>query len=222
MEIISELKKDLHLIDLVLLGIGHVIGASIFVILSKIIYFGGNKTFYAIIFMCIISIIIYYCYLEIKNRYNTLINEYYVIKDNLGIYIGNISLYIIYFISIFSVVTITIEISKHYDKYISIWKNEMSYSISNLKKLINLDEQDMLDASQKLYVQSIDENSKSDMKILGGVNLGTQKQQSALILLMKSYRDRTIHIKYLTYLLEEMNGNPKPTNLCYWNNFKNS
>jgi APA family basic amino acid/polyamine antiporter len=122
---VSELKKDLELTDLVLLGIGHVIGAGIFVILSKIIYFGGNKTYYAIFLMCILSIIIYFCYLEIKNRYNTLINEYFAIKDNLGTYIGNISLYIIYFISIFSVVTITIAISKYVLKYKFLGQNSL-------------------------------------------------------------------------------------------------
>ena len=52
-----------------LLGIGNIVGAGIFIILSKIIKYGGNKTIYGIIIVSIISIIMAFCYLEINQRY---------------------------------------------------------------------------------------------------------------------------------------------------------
>ena len=85
------LKKDLTLKDLVLLGIGNIVGAGIFIILSKIIKYGGNKTIYGIIIVSIISIIMAFCYLEINHRYKSNIGEYLSIKENMGTYIGNIS-----------------------------------------------------------------------------------------------------------------------------------
>ena len=116
------LKKDLTLKDLILLGIGNIVGAGIFIILSKIIKYGGNKTIYGIIIVSIISIIMAFCYLEINHRYKSNIGEYLAIKENMGSYIGNISLYIIYFFAILSVVTIVVALSKYILKFDGVYK----------------------------------------------------------------------------------------------------
>ena len=116
------LKKDLTLKDLVLLGIGNIVGAGIFIILSKIIKYGGNKTIYGIIIVSIISLIMAFCYLEINQRYKSNIGEYLAIKENMGSYIGNISLYIIYFFAILSVVTIVVALSKYILKFDGVYK----------------------------------------------------------------------------------------------------
>lgn len=118
----TVLKKDLELKDLVLLGIGNIVGAGIFIILSKIIKYGGNKTIYGIIIVSIISIIMAFCYLEINHRYKSNIGEYLAIKENMGSYIGNISLYIIYFFAIFTVVTIVVALSKYILKFDGVYK----------------------------------------------------------------------------------------------------
>jgi APA family basic amino acid/polyamine antiporter len=116
------LKKDLDLKDLVLLGVGNIVGVGIFIILSKIIKYGGNKTIYGIIIVSIISIIMAFCYLEINQRYKSNIGEYLAIKENMGSYIGNISLYIIYFFAILSIVTIVIALSKYILKFDGVYK----------------------------------------------------------------------------------------------------
>ena len=116
------LKKDLDLKDLVLLGVGNIVGAGIFIILSKIIKYGGNKTIYGIIIVSIISIIMAFCYLEINQRYKSNIGEYLAIKENMGSYIGNISLYIIYLFAIFTVVTIIVALSKYILKFDGVYK----------------------------------------------------------------------------------------------------
>lgn len=116
------LKKDLNLKDLVLLGVGNIVGAGIFIILSKIIKYGGNKTIYGIIIISIISIIMAFCYLEINHRYKSNIGEYLAIKENMGSFIGNISLYIIYLFAIFTVVTIVVALSKYILKFDGVYK----------------------------------------------------------------------------------------------------
>jgi APA family basic amino acid/polyamine antiporter len=116
------LKKDLTLKDLVLLGIGNIVGAGIFIILSKIIKYGGNKTIYGIIIVSIISLIMAFCYLEINQRYKSNIGEYLAIKENMGSYIGNISLYIIYLFAVLSVVTIVVSLSKYILKFDGVYK----------------------------------------------------------------------------------------------------
>lgn len=133
------LKKDLDLKDLVLLGIGNIVGAGIFIILSKIIRYGGNKTIYGIIIVSIISIIMAFCYLEINQRYKSNIGEFLAIKENMGSYIGNISLYIIYLFAVLSVVTIIVSLSKYILKFDGVYKiikdtkqNQMIMSISFL------------------------------------------------------------------------------------------
>ena len=135
----TVLKKDLDLKDLVLLGIGNIVGAGIFIILSKIIKYGGNKTIYGIIIVSIISIIMAFCYLEINQRYKSNIGEYLAIKENMGKYIGNISLYIIYLFAILSVVTIVVSLSKYILKFDGVYKiikdtkkNQMIMSVAFL------------------------------------------------------------------------------------------
>jgi APA family basic amino acid/polyamine antiporter len=118
----TVLKKDLDLKDLVLLGVGNIVGAGIFIILSKIIKYGGNKTIFGIIIISIISIIMAFCYLEINQRYKSNIGEFLAIKENIGQYIGNISLYIIYLFAVLSVVTIVISLSKYILKFDGVYK----------------------------------------------------------------------------------------------------
>jgi len=119
---ILKLKKYLDFKDLVLLGIGNIVGAGIFIILSKIIKYGGNKTIFGIIIISIVSIIMAFCYLEVNQRYKSNIGEYLSIKETFGKNIGNISLYIIYLFAVLSVVTIVVALSKYILKFDGVYK----------------------------------------------------------------------------------------------------
>ena len=55
-----SLRRELTRGDLIMLGLGNIIGAGIFVITSKLIFYGGNYTIFAIIIVSILSLIMGY------------------------------------------------------------------------------------------------------------------------------------------------------------------
>ena len=58
-------RGSLSLTDLILFGLGNVVGAGIFIIISKSIFYGGNKSLYALLTVAAISIVMGFCYIEI-------------------------------------------------------------------------------------------------------------------------------------------------------------
>ena len=55
--------RSLTLIDLILFGLGNVVGAGIFIIISKSILYGGNKTVHALMTIAVVSMIMGFCYI---------------------------------------------------------------------------------------------------------------------------------------------------------------
>lgn len=109
----NELKKSLTLLDLIFFGVSNVTGAGIFVILTKTILYGGKYTLPIFTLVTLISVIMGLCYLEIYARYKSSITEYLAIKDSLGETFGKWIVYIIYFFTVFSCITIYISLSKY-------------------------------------------------------------------------------------------------------------
>ena len=108
-----ELKKSLTLLDLIFFGLANVTGAGIFVILTKTMLYGGKYILPIFTLVTLISIIMGLCYLEIYARYKSSITEYLAIKDAFGETYGKIIIYIIYFFTVFSCITIYISLSKY-------------------------------------------------------------------------------------------------------------
>ena len=108
-----ELKKSLTLMDLIFFGLANVTGAGIFVILTKTMLYGGKYILPIFTLVTLISIIMGLCYLEIYARYKSSITEYLAIKDAFGETYGKIIIYIIYFFTVFSCITIYISLSKY-------------------------------------------------------------------------------------------------------------
>jgi APA family basic amino acid/polyamine antiporter len=106
-------KGKLTLTDLILMGLGNIVGAGIFVIIGKSIKFGGNKSLYALFVVAAISMIMGFCYLEIYSRFESSITEYLAVQKTMGDSSGQLMLYLTYFFSVFSSVTIVISISKY-------------------------------------------------------------------------------------------------------------
>jgi amino acid transporter len=111
-------KKDgivptLNLFDLTLLGLGNVIGAGIFVILGKTVLFGGRDILPIFMLVALISILMGFCYLEIYARYQSSIMEYLSVKDIFGEFMGQFIIYLLYFFTVFSGITITISLTKY-------------------------------------------------------------------------------------------------------------
>jgi APA family basic amino acid/polyamine antiporter len=108
-----SLRRELTRGDLIMLGLGNIIGAGIFVITSKLIFYGGNYTIFAIIIVSILSLITGYVYVKLYEKYKTETVEYDAIRDNMGTLVGKSSLVLIYFYAIVSCVTITVALTKY-------------------------------------------------------------------------------------------------------------
>ncbi len=103
----------LDLIDLILFGLGNVVGAGIFVIISKSIKYGGSNTLYALLSVAFISILMGFVYVEIYSRHTSSITEYLAVKDTMGDGMGTLVLYGVYFFALLSGVTILTGLSKY-------------------------------------------------------------------------------------------------------------
>lgn len=106
-------KGILTLTDLIMMGLGNIVGAGIFLIIGKSIKYGGNKTFLGLFIVSIITLIMGCCYVEIYNRYKSSITEYLAVRNTMGKFTGEVMLYSLYFFLIFAAVTIVISISKY-------------------------------------------------------------------------------------------------------------
>lgn len=119
-----ELKKTLTLIDLVLLALGNIIGAGIFVILSKAITSGKSSTLYSFIFIAILSILSGFTYSEISTIYKTNTAESDLLNEVYGTAVKKIGSILIYLFAVFSAATIVLNLSKYinvtYSPFISI------------------------------------------------------------------------------------------------------
>jgi APA family basic amino acid/polyamine antiporter len=115
----------LTLTDLILMGLGNIVGAGIFVIIGKSIKYGGNQSLLALLVVAFISLVMGFCYIEIYSRFKSSITEYLAVQDTMGETFGQIMLYLTYFFAIFSGVTIVISISKYLTslEYLSKYKN---------------------------------------------------------------------------------------------------
>ena len=106
-------RGSLSLTDLILFGLGNVVGAGIFIIISKSIFYGGNFSLYALATVATISMIMGFCYIEIYGRYSSSITEYLAVKNTMGEGVGQITLYAIYMFALLSGVTIVTAMAKY-------------------------------------------------------------------------------------------------------------
>ena len=126
-------RGSLSLTDLILFGLGNVVGAGIFIIISKSILYGGNFSLYALLTVAVISMIMGFCYIEIYGRYSSSITEYLAVKNTMGETVGQITLYAIYLFALLSGVTIVTAMAKYACKcdLVSNIKNNMSWTSDN-------------------------------------------------------------------------------------------
>jgi APA family basic amino acid/polyamine antiporter len=109
----TKLKRELTLTDLVMMGLGNVVGAGAFVILGKSILFGGKYTIPAFLVVAVASVLMGFVYLEIYSRYKSDITEFLAIRDTMGDDVGKIALYVIYLFAVLSAVTIVVSMTKY-------------------------------------------------------------------------------------------------------------
>jgi len=124
-----ELKKELSLFDLILIGLGCIVGSGVFVILGRTIFIGGRYVVLGFILVTIISIIMGYVYIEIYSRYKSEITEYLAVKNTLGEKMGKFTLYVVYFFAIFSSITVIVSITKYIGVFKGKYLKEIVFSI---------------------------------------------------------------------------------------------
>lgn len=126
-------RGSLSLTDLILFGLGNVVGAGIFIIISKSIFYGGNFSLYALLTVAAISMIMGFCYIEIYGRYSSSITEYLAVKNTMGEGVGQITLYAIYMFALLSGVTIVTAMAKYACKcdLVETVKHNMSWTTSS-------------------------------------------------------------------------------------------
>jgi amino acid transporter len=129
----GEKRGSLSLTDLILFGLGNVVGAGIFIIISKSILYGGNFSLYALLTVAIISMVMGFCYIEIYGRYSSSITEYLAVKNTMGEGVGQITLYAIYMFALLSGVTIVTAMAKYACKcdLVDSIKKNMSWTSDN-------------------------------------------------------------------------------------------
>lgn len=108
-----------------------------------------------------------------------------------------------------------------FDGYVSIWKNELVFSVNNLKKYLSDEDVTKLTTAQRLWEESLEANKTFDREFIQneGVVLGTQFVSSALLYLIDQYQVRVFHLKYMTYLVEGLENSTIPEADRTWNKF---
>jgi len=108
-----------------------------------------------------------------------------------------------------------------FDSYVQIWKDELSFSIDNLKKYISEEDSFKLDTVQIDWENSWKSNNEFDRSIIeyNEIKLGSQYLSSLRIYLINQYRERIFHIKYMTYLLEKSMDMKIPQSDYLWCKF---
>lgn len=112
----------------------------------------------------------------------------------------------------------TYDLVQHYGKYIEVWENEINFSIENLKNLITPEQYALLSSAQKVWKEANEETMQFDINALGN-SLGREFQFSYLHRTLEAYRERAIHIKYLTFIIETIQEDPIPAENQTWNQF---
>lgn len=124
-----NLRKELSLFDLIMLGLGCIIGAGIFVIMGKTINIGGKYVFLGFLIVGIISLIMGLVYVECYSRYKSGITEFLAVKDSLGEKMGKISQYFVYFYAIFTSITVIVAITKYTGFFRGNYFKEVGFSV---------------------------------------------------------------------------------------------
>ena len=114
--------------------------------------------------------------------------------------------------------SLTFDLISHYNKYIVLWEKEEMHSLTNIEYLLNDKDYDELVKSQNIWKSSQEKRREVDYNILSryfGRELSLKRLQQGLV----DARERTIYVKFMTYMLENMENNDIPKDKQKWNVF---
>ncbi len=103
-------------------------------------------------------------------------------------------------------------------KYNELWKDEISFSVSNLNSYLSKEQIESFNKAQVEWEQSLSQDVTFDQNLINdkGISFGTQYVPSSLINGIGQYRERVFYIKYLTMLCENYTAVEVPTNEQLW------
>lgn len=108
-------------------------------------------------------------------------------------------------------------------KYLTIWKKEVGFSAANLAKRLTSNDVDDFIKEQKTWESWADSSIDYDEKVMNdgtyGIDVGTSRQYIYTVAKINLWRDRDLHIKYLTSLIEAYNAKPFPKSQWTWDKF---
>lgn len=91
------------------------------------------------------------------------------------------------------------------NKYINIWKSEMYAAVADLKSTISNTDFIEFNATQTSWEEQLNSDTQFDRSIINNsdyeIDLGSSFEWLWLSNIREQYRDRTIHIEYLLYLI---------------------
>lgn len=109
-----------------------------------------------------------------------------------------------------------------FNSCLQLWINEMEHSVLNLKQRLTETQCTAFDVAQAAWTQGLDRGAEFDRALMqeADIGLGTQYAASSLITAINAYRDRVLHIKYMTMLLETYVEEPIPEAEQLWNTWE--
>ncbi len=101
MEEESELKRELSLVEITLVGIGNILGAGIYVLMGKAAGLAGNLVWFSFLFAGVTAALSAFSYMELSSMYPRAGAEYEFVKrafgERIGLFVG---LLVVYFVII--------------------------------------------------------------------------------------------------------------------------
>lgn len=120
------------------------------------------------------------------------------------------------------IVTNTHSANVFFSSYVTIWKDELDFSIENLKTYLTEEDSLKLEEAQSAWDNSRALNRELDSSLIGnnGILLGAQSYvTNSLLYEIAQYRERVFHIKYMTNLAETSVVKAVPRQDQLWDQF---
>ena len=133
----TVLKKELEYKDIVLATLGYIIGAGIYAIISIASKYGKNLTWLSVFICGLLAMCTGLSYAELASIFNKNGGEYFFIKEAFNEHFAKFMSFIIIFIEIITITTVTFGLSNHLSTFIKLPSILISFCILSIFSYIN-------------------------------------------------------------------------------------
>lgn len=89
------------------------------------------------------------------------------------------------------------------NKYIELWKKEMTSNLSQLTNTLTSEQAEIVLSAQKLWEDNVIKCAEADNAVLDRKDIGTSFDWLWLSNIREQYKERAIHLSYLYYLITQ-------------------